>query len=72
MKQKYEFAAVDTKGVKQFAFTLNVSQRQAHSVFYAMAFAMASDGGWQRLRVSLVPRNGERKQVNAATIKGGV
>lgn len=72
MKQKYEFAAVDTQGVEQLAFTLNVSQRQAHSVFSAMAFAMASDGGWQHLRVSLVLRNGERKQVNAATIKGAV
>jgi len=71
MKQKYEYAAVDTQGVEQLRFTLSITQRQARSVFSAMAFAMASDGGWQHLRVSLVLRNGERKEVNAAHIKGG-
>ena len=71
MKHKFKFAAVDTEGVEVLAFALTASQGQAERVFYAMAYAMATDGGYKHARLSLVLRDGTERQLNAADFKGG-
>lgn len=71
MKHKFEYAAVDADGIEQLAFTLNATQGQAERVFYAMAYAMATDGGWRYLALYHVTKNGTRRQFNTAEFKGG-
>lgn len=74
MKQKFEYVAVDAQGIEQLAFTLNATQGQAERVFYSMAYAMATDGGWKKLSVYLVTKGDKpfrRGEFNTATFKGG-
>lgn len=74
MKHKFEYVAVDADGIEQLAITLNATQEQAERVFYAMAYAMATDGGWRKVTLYLVIKGGTplvRRQLNTAEFKGG-
>lgn len=70
MKHKFEYVAVDAKGIAQLAFTLKASQTQAELVFYSMACTMATEQGWRSLGLYLVGKGGTR-QLTMATFKGG-
>lgn len=71
MKHKFEYAAVDAEGIEQLAFTLNASQGQAERVFYAMAYAMATDGGWRYLALYLVNKGGSPSAAQRGRVQGG-
>lgn len=71
MKSKYRFEAVDVQGLAVLDVTLHCTQYQMQRTRDAMANAMAMDGTWKSLRVSLVNRNGERVgEVSQTNFKG--
>lgn len=58
MKQNYRIQAVSTEGLACLDMTICCTQYQVQCVCDAFAFAMATDGTWNSLKVSLVQRNG--------------
>ena len=72
MKSTYKFEAAQEGQASPLCFTLKCNARQARSVFEKMAFAMAADGGWRSLQLTLQLKSGEcAGKVNEATFHGG-
>lgn len=69
MQQNYKIQGTDAGGVTLLDVCLKVTQYQARRVFDAFAYAMASDGSWSRLKMSLVTKRGE-SQVWETRFKG--
>ena len=70
MKQQYIIRGVDTRGVELLNVLLRCTQHQVARVRDAFAFAMATDGDWKFLRVTLKQRDGGERDVYATEFKG--